>query len=111
MVLGAGEGGFVKQATENEQYAWWDKWDVSPTSTKRKRKREQEAAPQVGSRCFAVLSLLIALLKGVLKQCCTAFAHLCRTKLRSSISGCAQSRWVSKGNGALQSRSLAAQSA
>ena len=70
MVLGAAEGGFVKQATENEQYAWWDKWDVSPTSAKRKRKREQEAAPQVRSQCFAVLSSLIALLKGELKQCC-----------------------------------------
>lgn len=45
--MGAAEGGFVKDSAKPEQHAWWDKWDLDSSATKRKRRRDEDIVPQV----------------------------------------------------------------
>ena len=57
-IMGAAEGGFVKDS-KSEQHAWWEKWDLDPASTKRKRRREEEAVPQAIISPAYLLELLM----------------------------------------------------
>ena len=45
-IMGSAEGGFVKDA-QAEQHVWWEKWDLDPSSAKRKRRRDEDVVPQV----------------------------------------------------------------
>ena len=47
-IMGSAEGGFVKDA-QAEQHVWWEKWDLDPSSAKRKRRRDEDIVPQVDS--------------------------------------------------------------
>lgn len=46
--MGSAEGGFVKDS-QAEQHVWWEKWDLDPSSAKRKRRRDEDIVPQVDS--------------------------------------------------------------
>lgn len=47
-IMAASEGGFVKDP-KTEQHAWWEKWDLDPASTKRKRRRDEAIVPEVSA--------------------------------------------------------------